>query len=297
MLLTLGAALPQARRYFRSERWGGYAESSPSVDVLQSPAVSVVILVVWIGSALHLVVGRFVVAAAALNLACCYYFFIRMRWKSVLRGMGAPGFIAFWLGTAVFLLELTTRHAQGLRGLVLLTLQIDFAGIMLTAGLYKLFAGYRHSQGMELGMVNPEWGYWPEFWAKWRPSHPLFRFFDEMAWGTEVVCGVLMLIPATRMLGGLGILLSFVFIATQIRLGFLCEMVILCCLLFFGAGAAALPPAPGVRLPAAAQSALVVACWTYIALLPIVRGGISFTILMTAPVCAALARFWQGRTG
>ena len=41
-----------------------------------------------------------------------------------------------------------------------------------------------------------------------------------------------MLVPPTRMLGGMFILVSFVFIATQIRLGFLCEMVMVCCLIF-----------------------------------------------------------------
>jgi hypothetical protein len=292
MLLTLGAALPHAQRYFRSERWGGYAESSPSVDAIQNPTVSSLILVAWIGSALCLATGRFVSIAAATNLAFCYYFFIRMRWRSVLRGMGAPGFIAFWLGAAVFLLELTSRHAPGLRGLALLTLQIDFAAIMLSAGLYKFCAGYRRGQGMELGMVNPEWGYWPEFWATWRPSHPLFRFLDQMAWGTEVACGVLMLIPATRMLGGLGILLSFIFIATQIRLGFLCEMVILCSLLFFGAGTAALLPVSSDPLPAAVQSAIAAACWSYIALLPVVRTGMFYNQLrhrrLPAPIQRAL---------
>ena len=43
--------------------------------------------------------------------------------------MGAPGFIALWLGAAVFLLEVTTCYAPGLRGLALLTLQVDFGAI------------------------------------------------------------------------------------------------------------------------------------------------------------------------
>ena len=30
-----------------------------------------------------------------------------MRWSGTLRGMGAPGFIAYWIGGAVFLLEYT----------------------------------------------------------------------------------------------------------------------------------------------------------------------------------------------
>ena len=39
LLLTLAAALPQARRYFQSERWGGYAQSSAWVDAVQNPYV------------------------------------------------------------------------------------------------------------------------------------------------------------------------------------------------------------------------------------------------------------------
>ncbi len=298
--LTLLAALPHARRYFLSERWQGFAESGPIVNAILNPVVVPILLASWLLAAAGLTFGRAVLPSALVNLVFCYYFFNRLRWKSVSRGMGAPGFIALWLGAAVFLLELTARHAPGLRGLALLTLQVDFGAIMLSAGLYKLAAGYRQNHGMELGMVNPEWGYWPRFWAGWRPSHPLFRFFNEMAWGTEVICGLLMLFPSTRMLGGLLMLLSFVFIATQIRLGFLPEMVMVCCLLFVGDGSVAevwllsvLPAAAAVAsqpLPALAQSALTVLCWGYLALLPFVRAGMFYNQLKHRSLPALLQR-------
>src|SRR6185436_12619728 len=134
---------------------------------------------------------------------------------SVLRGMGAPGFIAYWLGAAVFVLELTTRHAPpALAALALSTVQIDFALIMISAGIYKMVSGYRSGRGMELGMVNPEWGYWARWWSRWPPAHPLFRVLDQTAWVTEIAGGVLMLIPQTRPIGGVVILLRFIFIAT-----------------------------------------------------------------------------------
>ena len=37
MLGTLLWALPQWRRFFVSERWGGYAESSREIDLIQNP--------------------------------------------------------------------------------------------------------------------------------------------------------------------------------------------------------------------------------------------------------------------
>ena len=302
LLLTLIAALPHWRRYFCAEPWGGYTQRGSLSSVIQRPFIVFVWLALWCASAVALIAGRFVVPAAAFNLLTCYYFFNRLRWTSLSRGMGAPGFIAMWLGAAVLLLEVTRAHMPSAHGVVLLTLQVDFGLIMVSAGLYKLFAGYRHWSGMELGMANPEWGYWSSFWSRWSPRHPLFRFLNEMAWGTEVVCGVLMLFPVTRAWGGAGIALSFVFIATQIRLGFLCEMVITCCLLFFTAGtwpdqwlSAVLPPVPsrmvGEPWPLVA-SMLTAACWIYMALLPLVRAGMFYNQLkhrsLPVPVQRAL---------
>ncbi len=39
MMATLLQALPEARRFFLSERWGGYARSSRDVDAVQNPVV------------------------------------------------------------------------------------------------------------------------------------------------------------------------------------------------------------------------------------------------------------------
>jgi hypothetical protein len=277
LMATLVGAIPHARRYFLSERWGGYAQRSLFVDAIQNPLGVIVTLTLWIASAAALILDRSVVPAATVNLALCWYFFVWMRWHGVLRGMGAPGFITFWLGGAVALLAFTRRHAPGAHDLALWALQVDFALIMISAGLYKLAAGYRAGDGMDLGMVNPEWGYWTSFWQRWPPSHPLFRFLNEMAWLTEVVAGVLMLIPSTRLVGGLLILGSFVFIATQIRLGFLCEMVIVCCLLFVPGGD---PAASSAASHAPAwQPVLVAGLWTYVVMLPFVRAGMYYNQL------------------
>lgn len=303
LLLTLIAALPHARRYFFSEKHGGYTQSGLFANALQHPAVASIWLAAWCVSASALIIGTNVVPAAAFNLVTCYYFFNRLRWTSLSRGMGAPGFIAMWLGAAVFLLELTSAHMTAARQTALLVLQVDFALIMLSAGLYKLAAGYRDWNGMELGMANPEWGYLPSFWKRWPPRHGLFRFLNEMAWGTEIVCGLLMLIPATRWAGGAGIALSFVFILTQIRLGFLCEMVIVCCLLFFAPGTlvdqwiggawmnAGLPLAQsGAQFSATTIAAFTAACWIYLALLPVVRAGMFYNQLMHRRLPALLQR-------
>lgn len=286
MLGTLLWALPHWRRFFMSERWGGYAESSREIDFIQNPIVTPLLSVLWLSAAALLTLGKWTVLAAFINLILCYYFFVRMRWKGILRGMGAPGFMAYWLAAVVFLLEYSLHYASSLRSLVLLVAQVDFAFIMLSSGVYKLTAGYARNHGMEGGMVNPQWGYWWWLYQKLSPRHRLFRFLNHMAWSLEVLAGVLMILPPTRFLGSLLMLGSFIFIATQIRLGLLCEMVIVCCLLFFHPGSYGdqlisliLPPYFGafistVPAPAALNTLLAVVLWAYLLLLPFAHAGL-----------------------
>jgi hypothetical protein len=289
MMATLASAVPHARRYFLSERWGGYGERGWRVEILQNPVAMPLVIAIWFLANLGLVAGVDVVPCAAVNLALCHYFFIQMRWRGVLRGMGAPGFMAYWLGGAVFLLALTRGHAPAVHPLALLTLQVDFALIMISAGLYKLAAGYRAGAGMELGLVNPAWGYWSDSWRRWRPTHGLFRVLNESAWITEVAAGLLMLVPATRLIGAALIALSFVFIATEIRLGFLCEMVIVCCMLFLPSMDASVT-AGTHPLPSLVQEGLAGFLVTYIVLLPIARAGLFYNQLAHKPLPRWLQR-------
>jgi len=289
MLLTLGQALPNARRFFLSERWGGYAKSSPDVDAIQNPWMLPVLFAAWTWAGVALVFGWAAPWSALVNLALCRYFFIHMRWKGILRGMGAPGFIAYWVGLAVFLLEYTVRYAPDVRRLALLVVQVDLAFIILSAGIYKFTAGYPRNHGMELGMVNPMWGYWWRRYVTLRPNHPLYWCLNQQAWGTEVVAALLMLIPQTREPGGLLLSASFVFILTQIRLGFLCEMVVLAGLLYVVPGSVVDGWITGlVGVPAAAPGVspgatflvvnrlLVAALVGYLALLPFAHAGMYY---------------------
>ncbi|HEY6506881.1 MAG TPA: hypothetical protein VIY56_02655, partial [Vicinamibacterales bacterium] len=291
LLLTLVQALPEARRFFLSERWGGYAESRPTIDAVQNPLVLPALLAIWFAAAACLTVGWWTVAAATVNLALCRYFFVHMRWKGVLRGMGAPGFYAYWLGLAVCLLEYTSQYAAALRPFALLVVQADVAFIILSAGIYKFTAGYPRNEGMELGMANPMWGYWWRYYVGMTPRHPWFWFLNQMAWGTEVVAALLMLLPPTRELGGLLLAASFLFILTHIRLGFLCEMVALSGLYFVHDGGLVdgwlrglvgpQPPAAVPTLPLdAAGTALGLALLAYLLLLPLAHAGLAYNFYM-----------------
>jgi hypothetical protein len=291
MVATLALTLPNARRFFVSERWGGYARASRDVDLIQNPYVLPPLYVIWTAANALLAAGRWTVWAALVNVLICREFFIRMRWRGVLRGMGAPGFVAYWLGAAVFLLELTTRYAPGARPLALLVVQVDFGLIFLSAGVYKLLAGYRRNYGVDLGLVNPEWGYWWRRWQKVRPDHAIFAGLNQLGWATEIVAAVLMLLPPTRFLGGAIIVLTFAFIATQIRLGLLCELVVLAGALYFAPGTVGervvgdlfgwVPLSSPARVSTGwLETLLTVALWCYLALLPLAHLGLSTNLYL-----------------
>lgn len=280
--------LPHGRRYFMSERWRGYAKSSWDVDLLQNPVAYPIVTAIWFSCAGLLIAGRWTVWAALVNLFLCRYFFVYMRWKGVLRGMGAPGFMTYWLSAAVFLLEYTTHFAPEVRPVALLVLQVDFALIMMSAGVYKCTAGFPRNHGMELGLVNPEWGYWWRYYKEKSPNHPLIKTLNQLAWSTEVVAATLMLIPQTRFIGAALIIISFFFIATHIRLALLCHMVMLCGVLFFfpnslgdnlagwlfNAQAPVVAPAGAVLT--IINQALRIFLWTYLSLLPLSYFGIYY---------------------
>ena len=288
MVLTLLQALPEARRFFLSERWGGYAKSAGVSDALQNPFVIAIVLALWLMAAIALAIGWLSTWAALVNVIFCRYFFVHMRWRSLTRGMGAPGFMSYWTGLVVFLLEYTSHFAPDIRHVALLVAVIDLALIMLSAGVYKATAGYPRNHGMELGLCNPMWGYWWRLYATLPPNHWIIWTLNQLAWGTEVALAICILIPPLREVGGLLLVFSFAFIATQIRLGFLTEMVIVSGLLCVAPGglidgwiAGLVNPTAAAAVPQGAAIAIInraleIGLWVYLALLPLAHAGLYY---------------------
>jgi hypothetical protein len=301
-------ALPHWRRFFVSERWGGYAQSIWDVEIIQNPIVFPIVMTLWFVCGVLIAKGQWTPWPAVLNLVLCRYFFIGMRWKGLLRGMGAPGFVLYWGGLSVALLEYCLRYAPEMRSFALQVLQVDFACIYLSSGFYKFSAGYPKNHGMELGMVNPAWGYWWKTYKEIPPSHFLFRFLNHLAWSSQILAGVLMMLPPTRFIGGLIIIGMFVFIATQIRLGLLCEVVVFSSgLIFFHPGSVGDQIISAVVGPIQSSSTetflgqsiintvLAVILGAYLFLLPIVHGGLSYNFYLRRsfpwPLQKALERY------
>ncbi len=286
-LCTLGMlllSLPNAHRFFATERSKGYADDEPFLSALLSPFGRMLVLLSWFAAGCWLLADQHTVLAAFVCLLWSRVFFISLRWRSISRGMGAPGFMLYWLAALIFFLEWTRFYdpAGWLRPLVILTFKVDFAVIMICAGQYKLFAGYPQNNGMERGMVNPWWGRLWKFYRKFPPRSVVFRFFNHCAYLTEIVAGLLMLFPPTAEIGALAMAASFIFIFIHIRLGFLCHTVMVCCFLFCVPGGLVdrfLPQTTELTevsagiLPLALNYGMAVFLICYLVLLPFMKAG------------------------
>lgn len=238
LLFQLALTAPQAVRFFCSERYGGYVEQSAFADAFQRPSIIWFVFALWVLAAVGLFTNTWTLAAASVNVVFARYFFVNTRWKSILRGMGAPGHMNYWLATLTFFLALSGVFDVNstLRTATVFVFRVDLGLIMISAGIYKMTAGYTKNEGMERGLVNPWWGFWAPLYNRLPPRDPVFRILNHLAYLTEIVCGALMLITPLSVWGALGLGLSFIFIGLNIRLGFLAEMVTVCCLLYVNAG-------------------------------------------------------------
>lgn len=222
--------LPFSKIYFTTERYRGCIDSSRWRDIFFSPAAYYPTMGLWMLSAVMLALGKEPLLFSALNLLLCYQFFIRDRWKSIFRGMGAPGFISYWLAAFVFLVEYATAFGdpQGkLRDLVIFTFRFDFAIMMIDSGINKIGHGYFRLTGMNYGMANPAWGYWSNFFKRISPKHFIYFFLNFSAFIFQILGGICLLLPPVHWFGAVIIFGSFLLVKTVIRLGVLCDMLML----------------------------------------------------------------------
>jgi hypothetical protein len=300
----------QSHRFFTTERHGGYVDSTPARDRWMRPAIVRGVMALWILSALGIAFGWFFLPCALLNFALARYFYVHTRWQSILRGMGAPGHMNHWLALLIALLAIaqTVDRSGLLRAMTVLTFRIDFALIMIAAGIYKITAGYAHGDGFERGLVNPWWGFWAKWLRRVPPSSPVFRVLNNAGWLAEVACGTLFFIIPVAPYAAVIFAASFIGIGILIRLGFLTEMVALATLLYFYPGSifagwlahlipvsAATPASSPVAN--AIVAVLVAAMAAYLIALPFAYAGMTinfyFKRTLPRPLQLALDRWTQ----
>ena len=160
-------------------------------------------------------------------------------------------------------------------GQIFFAIRLDFAIIMLCAGAYKIAVGYLRGNGMEFGQVNPIWGYHWKYFSKKNSGGFYPSLMNVLAASTEILSGILLLVPDPRsqITGAILVSLSFLYVSFSIRLGRLAWLMALLPAVFL----------PGVLVGAKRDSAilgqlphewlvvLAIPLWSYMALLPIIK--------------------------
>ena len=81
------------------------------------------------------------------------YFFIYLRYRSVGRGNGAPGFMSYWTILYGCLFQLFSIF-DFQQDAIYLLMKLDFAIIMISAAYYKQRNGYLSGRGCGLGHLK-----------------------------------------------------------------------------------------------------------------------------------------------
>lgn len=292
--------VPGAKRFFCSERFGGYVATGKVRDLLYRPAIVYPAAILWLLCAVGLLFDRTALAASLGNVILCRFLLVGPRWNSLSRGFGAVGQITSWVGTAVLLLLFGNAVAGTtlLQPSIVAACRIDFGLIMIVAGIYKVTAGYVRNDGFQSALINPWWCYWSKLFKRLSPGNPVFAVMNHAAYAVEIAGGILMLTPLYEY-GAIAICISFAMLGLQLRLTGLPWMVVATFFLFVAphsaldnAMAAVLPThaAALLTLPAWISFGLTAIVWAYIASIILVRAGLYYNFFAGARLPEFLQR-------
>lgn len=306
--LQLLMILPFGKVYFTSEKYNGCIEEGSIRNALFKQAYYVPLMCYWILNSLFISAGLFPFLFLSIHLILCHVFFVRLRWKSLTRGMGAPGLVPTWIATLLWMLEYA--HLFGdkegrLGAAILLIFQVDFAFSMIDSGISKITHGYPKNHGLNWGLANPAWSYWWKYFKKLPFRHPVFLIANHAAYLGQILGGILMLIPSTRQIGALVIAGGFLGVMSSIRLGTLCPMLILISAIYLAPNGFTMNwiqtwipqhflSDPGMfEAPGWLNKAFGLAATAYLIILPFVKAGIYYNFYARKSLPAVLQKILE----
>lgn len=222
-ILQIFMLIPNYRRFFLSSEFNGYIIRGGN-SLKKEPEI---FLSFWISLSLLLVIGEIEMFASPILTIVAYYYFIRLRFVSINRGMGAPGYFTWLTNKNCTLILITENINNGLMPILLKYILIEAGLIFFISGMYKRKSGYSSGRGINVGLVNPQWSYAPKFWKKIKLDSPIFFLLNLLSiWG-EIIGAVLLILPGLDKPGSLILILMFFAVAFWVRLGILCLQIIL----------------------------------------------------------------------
>jgi len=159
---------------------------------------------------------------SAISLFFSRYFFVYLRYQSVGRGNGAPGFMIYWYALYGFFFKVFHFLNWNI-DILLILLVIDFSLIMTSSATYKFLNGYLANRGIEYGLVNPMWSRFSKFFINLIESHyklsfNIFFSLNLVAILCEYLIAFFILIPNFRDVGALLLVMMFILLL-PIKLG------------------------------------------------------------------------------
>ena len=226
----------------------------------------------WFTASLALLLGFHPLAASLGLFVLARWWYIDSLWFGLFQGGGAVGMVSFLLTLYVVLTELSRflDPSGGLTSDVAWVLRIDFAAVMLCAGLYKILTGYLQGEGIEYGLTNPAWGRFSALLRRLAPRSPLWWVMDLAGVGAELGAGVLLLSAATQTWGALLCIAMFCFITATLRLGRIGPMMI-CASLLFLPELLGTPPVPAPAVLTGTALAFHHALFVYVGVLVLIK--------------------------
>lgn len=214
--------IPNYKRIFSEKKFGGYLNRKKVSFRFESELVAVV----WVllNSLLLLEIKKTYVSFALLLL--CYYYFIFHRFTSISRGMGAPGYFTFFINKINFIIIIVSEYSPSFLNSIKNFISTEIGLIFIVSAIYKIQSGYRTDRGINVGLVNPQWSYFPNFWQKISPFSIKYKILNFMSIYMELLGGIFLCIPKTQIAGFTLITLTFLAVATTVRLGVLCTQII-----------------------------------------------------------------------
>lgn len=215
--------IPNYKLIFSEKKFGGYLDRKKMSLKFESELVTVV----WILLNFLLLLEIEIIYTSFMLLLFCYYYFILHRFTSISRGMGAPGYFTFFINKINFLIILASEYFPNSLNYLVNFISTEIGLIFVVSAVYKIKSGYLTDRGINIGLVNPQWSYFPNFWQKISPFSIKFKILNFLSIYMELLGGIFLCIPKTQIAGFTLITLTFLAVATTVRLGVLCIQIIL----------------------------------------------------------------------
>ena len=156
--------------------------------------------------------------------------FIRDRFKSIARGLGAPGYFSFFGIFSICILEQSNLinsqniFISSLYMFIVSIIYTEFGHIFISAGVFKFLDSRKNSLSFAMGMMNPMWS---KIHSNFKLIHKLRYPLNYLGPINQILGGILLLsgVPPYQFLGCIILFFTFILITPFCKLAWLCPSI------------------------------------------------------------------------